>query len=77
MVAFTGDIIGENEHNPHLCRTQSLVQVDFDIETWLKQSAGNHQVIVYGNILPELKLFCEFNQMKIDIMKSHTDRYNG
>lgn len=68
MVAFTGDIIGENEHNPHLCRTQSLVQVDFEIETWLKQSAGNHQVIVYGNILPELKLFCEFNQMKIDLM---------
>jgi hypothetical protein len=57
----------ENDNNPHLCHTQSRVQNDFDIQKWLVLSAGNHQVIVYGNLLPELKLFCEFKQMRIDI----------
>ena len=68
ILAFTGNVIGNNECNPHLCRTQSLIQVNFDINRWLQRSAGNHQLIVYGNILPELELFCELNQMQPDIM---------
>jgi L-fucose isomerase-like protein len=68
MLAFSGTIVGNNKKNPKLCRTQTEIQVQFDVSNWLENSVGNHQIIVYGNILPELSLFCKLNRLQLQVV---------
>lgn len=49
----------------HLCRTQAVIKIDGNVEKWIEQSLGNHQVICYGDILPALKYFCDFTGVEL------------
>jgi len=60
IVAVNGQIKDSNMKEEHLCRTQAVIKIDVDVEKWIEQSLGNHQVICYGDITPELKYFCDF-----------------
>jgi len=64
LVAVKGNIIESNTKNPKLCRTQAKVEISGSLKKWLDNSCGNHQVIVYGDISNELKLFCHFQKIK-------------
>ncbi len=65
MIAFKGKIIGENEKNPELCRTQSRIEINGDLHQWFAHSLGNHHLIVYGDILEDLDLFCHFTGIEM------------
>jgi L-fucose isomerase-like protein len=49
----------------NLCRTQAIIKLDGDVSNWLDNSLGNHQVIVYGNILEKLKVFCRLSDIEL------------
>lgn len=67
MIALKGEILGTNEKNPELCRTQSRIRIDGDINHWFEQSLGNHHLIVYSDIIDDLDLFCQM--MGIELIK--------
>ncbi len=65
MLAITGKIIASNMGDANLCRTQAIIKLDGDVASWLDNSLGNHQVIVYGNILEKLKVFCRLSDIDL------------
>ncbi len=64
ICAIKGRIIQTNMNDPQLCRTQVLIKSESPVNEWLKQTPGNHQVLVYGDISPMLKSFCQFSGIK-------------
>ena len=56
----TGSIIDSDMREPSLCRTQAIVKLDGPTDKWIENAPGNHHIIVYGNIVNELKDFCRF-----------------
>jgi L-fucose isomerase-like protein len=58
--AITGQIVDTNMGDMSLCRTQAVIKTDTSLTEWMQKTPGNHQVLVYGNILPELSDFCQF-----------------
>ncbi len=68
IVAVTGKIIDSDMQRKSLCRTQAIVKIDGSVEKWIDESLGNHQVIAYGNILSELKYFCENSGIELVII---------
>lgn len=65
IVAVNGQIKDSNMKEAHLCRTQAVIKIDGDVEKWIEQSLGNHQVICYGDLLPALKYFCDFTGVEL------------
>lgn len=61
IVSVKGKIIESDMKNENLCRTQAVIQIEGSVEEWVESSLGNHQIIVYGDITPELKYFCDFS----------------
>ncbi len=68
MLIAQGRIEETNLKNPLLCRTQAVIRIDGKVQEWLDNSLGNHQIIAYGNLLPQLKLFCELNKIVLKIV---------
>lgn len=66
LLAIKGEIVESNCKNPNLCRTQAKVYIEGHLSEWLDKTCGNHQIIVYGDIMDELKMFCKF--YKIDFI---------
>jgi hypothetical protein len=65
LVYFTGEIIGLPDLDKG-CRTKITVKIDGDPEKlWQNWSHGLHRVTVYGDILPDLKRFCRYKQVKL------------
>lgn len=60
IYAITGQIIETNMGNQALCRTQAIIKTDTSVMEWMKKTPGNHQALVYGNIIPDLSDFCRF-----------------
>lgn len=60
-----GKIVDTNMKNPQLCRTQADIELKTDISNWIKNSLGNHQVMVYGDITDLLAEFAEFAKLEI------------
>lgn len=58
--AITGRIVETNMGDSALCRTQAIIKTDTSLGEWMQKTPGNHQVLVYGNIIPELSGFCRF-----------------
>jgi|LSQX01.1.fsa_nt_gb L-fucose isomerase-like protein len=58
--AITGQIIETNMGDQALCRTQAIIKTDTSLMEWMQKTPGNHQALVYGNIIPELSDFCRF-----------------
>jgi len=58
--AMTGQIVDTNMGDKALCRTQAIIKTDTSVGEWMQKTSGNHQVLVYGNIIPELSDFCRF-----------------
>lgn len=56
--AITGQLEETNMGDLSLCRTQAIIKTDTSLAEWMQKTPGNHQVLVYGNILPELSDFC-------------------
>ena len=65
LSAVKGRIIKSDMQNENLCRTQAVIESDGNVEDWVEQSLGNHHVIVYGNLLQEMKYFCSFSDVKL------------
>lgn len=65
MLIARGEIIETNMRDPRLCRTQAIIHLQEDVEKWVESSCGNHQIIVYGDITSQLKLFCELQKIKV------------
>lgn len=64
MIAISGKIVTSKMGDDNLCRTQAIIKLDDDVSDWLNNSLGNHQVIVYGNIIEKLKVFCRLTNIK-------------
>jgi len=58
--AITGQIVDTNMGDKSLCRTQAIIKTNTSVSEWMQKTPGNHQVLAYGNILPELSDFCRF-----------------
>ena len=55
MLVTTGFIVNGDVGDPNLCRTQVEVRINGNPLELVEKSIGNHMVLVYGNILDELK----------------------
>ncbi|PKL90079.1 MAG: hypothetical protein CVV23_01680 [Ignavibacteriae bacterium HGW-Ignavibacteriae-2] len=66
LTAITGKIVETNMKNELHCRTQAKIKLDGPIDKWTKNTPGNHQVIVYGDIKNELELFCKFSGVEFN-----------
>jgi L-fucose isomerase-like protein len=64
IVATTGEIFETDMRNPSLCRTQANIKLNSNVTDWMENTLGNHQVLVYGDITDDLKLFSEFTGIK-------------
>ncbi len=64
MLAISGKIVTSKMGDDNLCRTQAIIKLDDDVSDWLNNSLGNHQVIVYGNIIEKLKVFCKLTNIE-------------
>lgn len=65
IAVVTGTIIDTDMREENLCRTQAVIEIDADINKWIDSAMGNHQVIVYGNVIHELKYFCNFSGIEL------------
>ena len=61
----TGKIIDTNMKNPDLCRTQVEVKLKLNVQDWVNNSLGNHQILVYGDITEILTDFCNYTKVEI------------
>ena len=65
VIYFTGTITDVPDTDRG-CRTQITVQIDGDPEKlWQNWTDGLHRTTVYGNIIPDLKRFCRFEDIKL------------
>lgn len=69
LLAVTGKIVDSDMRDPLLCRTQAIIRIDGSIEDWISNAVGNHQVIVYGNLINELQDFCLFSGIELILIK--------
>ncbi len=60
LVAVRGEILESDMKYPSLCRTQVRLKLKGDINDWIENTVGNHQILVYGNLVEHLKDFCRF-----------------
>lgn len=65
LIAAKGQIVDTDMKVENHCRTQAVIKIDGDVEDWIENSLGNHQVICYGDIIPELNYFCEFTGVEL------------
>lgn len=65
IIAVTGRITDSDMKDVNLCRTQAVIKIDGNVEKWVDSTFGNHHVIAYGNILPELKYFCDLSDIEL------------
>ncbi|MBI9070859.1 MAG: hypothetical protein JEY94_04640 [Melioribacteraceae bacterium] len=68
MLCTTGRIIETDMKEKALCRTQVVVALDGNVDSWLDHAVGNHQVIVYGDITDELKDFCRYTNIQFNMI---------
>ncbi|PIQ08619.1 MAG: hypothetical protein COW71_11130 [Ignavibacteriales bacterium CG18_big_fil_WC_8_21_14_2_50_31_20] len=61
----TGKIVNADMRNPNLCRTQVKIKLNVNAQTWINNSLGNHQILVYGDITNLLTDFCNFTNIEI------------
>jgi hypothetical protein len=65
VIYFTGTITDVPDTDRG-CRTQITVQIDGDPEKlWQNWTDGLHRTTVYGDIIPDLKRFCRFEDIKL------------
>jgi hypothetical protein len=65
IIYFTGTVIDVPDSDRG-CRTQITVQIDGDPEKlWQNWSDGLHRTTVYGDIVPDLKRFCRFKNLRM------------
>jgi len=60
MTAATGKIVKSDMRDPGLCRTQVEIRLIGNVEDFLENSLGNHQILAYGNLATILADFCRF-----------------
>ncbi|MFH0735258.1 MAG: hypothetical protein V1773_12475 [bacterium] len=65
MLLITGRLIQSNMGDPNLCRTQAIITLDGNLNKWLENSLGNHQVIVFSDISSKLKTFCRLTNIEL------------
>lgn len=69
MLIATGRVVRSDMKLPNLCRTQVEVKLKGNVEDWLVNTLGNHQVLVYGNLESKLLDFCKFKGIKPILIK--------
>jgi L-fucose isomerase-like protein len=60
MTIASGKIVGSDMRDPDLCRTQVEIRLNGNVENFLENALGNHQILAYGNLTPLLTDFCQF-----------------
>ncbi|MFC2133605.1 hypothetical protein ACFLR4_04330 [Bacteroidota bacterium] len=60
LTAVTGKIVNPFLNDNSLCRTQIKINLNCNINDWIESSLGNHQIMVYDDIIQELSDFCHF-----------------
>jgi L-fucose isomerase-like protein len=65
IVAAHGEIVETDMRDPSLCRTQANIKLNCLVTDWIENTLGNHQVLVYGDISNELKMFTEFSNLEL------------
>ncbi|MCO6474951.1 MAG: hypothetical protein PHW27_00055 [Melioribacteraceae bacterium] len=65
IIAAKGVIVDSDMQDVNLCRTQAVIKIEADLEKWIENALGNHQVICYGDIIPALNYFCEFTGVEL------------
>ena len=65
IAVVRGKITETDMKDAHLCRTQAVIEIDADVEKWVETTFGNHHVIVYGDMMPELIYFCDFANIEL------------
>jgi L-fucose isomerase-like protein len=65
VIAVRGKIVQSDMKNANLCRTQAVIKIEGDVEEWMNKTFGNHHVIVYGNLIPQLEHFCDFTDVEL------------
>ena len=64
MTIATGKIIKTDLRDPLLCRTQAEIKLDGDVQRFIMNALGNHQILTYGNLTQELLDFCKFKNIE-------------
>jgi len=60
MLIARGETIRSDMQEQDLCRTQVEVQLEGNVEDYLANALGNHQILAYGDLEQELLDFCKF-----------------
>jgi len=60
MMIADGKIVRSDMRDPDLCRTQVEIRLNGNVEDFLENSLGNHQILAYGNLATILTDFCQF-----------------
>ena len=60
-----GDIVDDDMGHKDLCRTQVEVKLNMSVDDFIKNTLGNHHVIVFDDVGEELRDFCSFRGIKI------------
>ena len=69
MLIARGEMIGSDMQEQDLCRTQVEVQLESNVEDYLANALGNHQILAYGDLEQELLDFCKFKGIESIRMK--------
>jgi L-fucose isomerase-like protein len=59
MLIARGETI-RSDMQEQMCRTQVEVQLEGNVEDYLENALGNHQILAYGDLEQELLDFCKF-----------------
>jgi len=65
MIAVKGQIVESDMKDDNLCRTQAIIKIEGNVEEWIENSLGNHQVICYGDVVPAITSFCEYTGIEL------------
>jgi L-fucose isomerase-like protein len=60
MIVADGKIVKSDMQDPGLCRTQVEIRLNGNVEDFLENSLGNHQILAYGELAALLADFCRF-----------------
>jgi len=69
MLIARGETIRSDMQEQDLCRTQVEVQLEGNVEDYLANALGNHQILAYGDLEQELLDFCKFKGIESIRMK--------
>jgi len=64
MTIATGKIVETDLRDPLLCRTQAKIKLDGNVQKFIMNALGNHQILAYGNLTQELLDFCKFKNIE-------------